>query len=47
MKGVPSPALAAAMKELRRSNAAQRHVPRSRKQSRAQRELEAVRDGLS
>lgn len=41
---VANPDLARAMQELRRSNAATRHVPRPRKGTRAQRERQALRD---
>lgn len=47
MKGVANPALARAMQELRRSNAAQRHVLRDRKKSRAASKYAAVKDSLS
>lgn len=39
-----NPALAAAMRELRRSSAAQRHTLKSRKGSRAQRQKRAIDD---
>lgn len=39
-----NPELARAMQELRRSNAAQRHVPAPRKGTRRQREQQAIHD---
>lgn len=39
-----NPEMARAMRELRRSNATMRHIPRPRKGTRAERERQALRD---
>ena len=43
MSGTPNPKRAHWMRELRKSNAATRHVPRPRKGTRRQRERDAIR----